>query len=125
MPFSQSEPQSAGSSIWTTETIQTSDDTVTTIASIPILENTSSLIEARISGVRADKDEGIGVILTAGFVNKAGTVTRQGEVNYSHKTFPANWDVTLDIDGTSVDVNVKGHASKVVDWKCLYSNISI
>ena len=124
MPFTQESGGKGGDpSIWTTDTLVTEDDTPTTIATIPILENKSGLIEARISGVREDQDEGIGVVLTAAYVNKAGTVTRQGDVNYSHKTFPGGWDVTFDIDGTNVDINVTGHASKDVDWTCISSKV--
>lgn len=102
--------------------VTTTDATVTTLASFTIANNSTQLIEARITAFRtagggANADSA-NYVRTGKGKNNAGTVTLQGlQTSYTQEDV-AGWNATLDASGTDVRVRVTGAAATTIVWRC-------
>jgi len=106
-------------------TVQTTNNTATTITTIPTVSNTGYLVETRIvsrrvsgTGAGANGDSGA-YIRTALIKNVGGTVT----IVTIQSTFTAEdiaaHNVTITNSGTDILINVIGTNNNTVDWKAI------
>lgn len=107
-------------------TVNTIDDTTTTLYTIPIPTDKVVMVEARVvarktagTGVGTIND-GNGYFRTATYANIAGTVSLSGAVQASYTGEGiAPFNVTLTISGTDVLVRVTGAVDDNVTWNCI------
>lgn len=106
--------------------VQTTDATVTTIATIPTSSDRGYVVRAMVVGTRVTGTNETGayeVICT--FENDAGTLTQVSTDTQPHvKEDTAAWDVTINPSGTNILVQVTGEAAKTINWTCLYEVIA-
>ena len=102
-------------------TAQTTDATITDLASVAVAEGDVWLVEAQVIGRKSDGSQRALYHLEGLFYrNVAGNVTQQGATTgITAIESDANWDCTLNADiGTqSIDVRVTGVAGTIIDWK--------
>lgn len=105
-----------------TETKQTTDNTVTTIDTIALDTDVAALFVCDIIASRQDAAYKGGFKFTACFANDDGTITQQGSTNYAFRNRPGiallpKWKAYFTIDGTDILVQVKGNNGHTVNWK--------
>jgi hypothetical protein len=103
--------------------VNTTDATVTTLATIAVSASYTYLIEARIvarrtGGAAGTADDGASYVRRGTYTTKTGTVTLMGavEVIGTDREDQAGWDATLDISTTNVRVRVTGAVDNNVTW---------
>ncbi len=103
-------------------TVSTTDATVTTIDTVPIVADRTYFLESHIvarrtGGSGGTADDGAAYMLHGAFNTVSGTV---GSVGSSTKTYTAEdqagWDVTHVISGTNVLIRVTGAVNNNVSW---------
>jgi hypothetical protein len=103
-----------------TDTLNTTDGTVTTLASFQPVNYETFYIIARVVGHRADGTEGAcAYSLAATFKRTTGGVTAivgSCTVMSAHETV-AGWDATIDTDGAYVRVRVTGAVGTTLHWQ--------
>lgn len=106
-----------------TPTVNTTDATQTTLATIPITASRTYMIEARVAarrtgGSAGTADDGASYCRRGTYTTKSGTVTLMGSVQTigTDAEDQAAWDVTLSISTTNVLVRVTGAANNNVTW---------
>lgn len=104
-------------------TVNTTDATQTTLATIPITASRTYMIEARVAarrtgGTSGTADDGASYCRRGTYTTKSGTVTLMGSVQTigTDAEDQAAWDVTLTISTTNVLVRVTGAANNNVTW---------
>jgi len=111
-----------GGSLQAVGTLQTTNDTQTTIATMPISEGDVFLVEVQIIGRKSDgTDRALYHLEGLFYRNAAGNVTQQGAtVSVGTIESNANWDCQLIADtvAQAIDVDVTGVAGTTIDWKC-------
>jgi hypothetical protein len=107
---------------WTT-TVNTTDGTQTTLATVPIIAGRTYLIEARVAarrtgGASGTADDGASYVRRASYTTKSGTVTLLGSVQTigTDAEDQAGWDITHTISGSNVLVRVTGAAANNITW---------
>lgn len=105
------------------QTVNTTDATQTTLATIPITASRTYMIEARVAarrtgGSAGTADDGASYVRRGTYTTKSGTVTLMGSVQTigTDAEDQSAWDVTLTISGTNVLVRVTGAANNNVTW---------
>lgn len=102
----------------TETTVQTTDDTVTTIATIPISDDTVVWIEASIVGRRTNA-AGRGKWTRGALVYResAGAATMEGSV-WTPLTIESDaaWDVTITVSGNNALIRVTGVVGHNLNW---------
>lgn len=112
-------------------TVNTTDATVTTLATIAIASNTSYVVQAavtarRTGGVAGAAGDSAGYVLAATFKNVAGTVTQVGATSVLHSAEDqAGWDCVFDVSGTNVRVRVTGAVDNNVSFSARYQVLSV
>ncbi len=98
--------------------LTTTDDTVTTISTIPVPTNTTVLLQVAVVAKNAtDASKGAAYLRAAAYRNDAGTVSIIGAAATPLTAEDtAGWDVTLVVSTTNVTVRVTGEAAKVINW---------
>jgi len=101
--------------------VTTTDATVTTLQTIPIVASMTYLIEARITarrtgGAAGTADDGAVYIRRSMVTTKAGTVTINAVQDGLTQEDQAAWDATLDVLGANVRVRVTGALDNNVVW---------
>ncbi len=102
----------------------TTNDTPKTIATIPIPEKSTLLIEARVVLVEITTTNGPAVagaayVIRAAYRNNGGTVALIGSVVAEYTAEDdAAWDATLVISGTNVIVQITGAGTDKLTWHC-------
>jgi hypothetical protein len=101
--------------------VQTTSATATTIATIPLADDTVYLVRAEIIGRRTDgggEARGIYVLEGAFFRAAAGSATQQGNTQQQFKTESNNaLDANFTVSGNNLLVQVQGIAAQTFDWK--------
>lgn len=112
-------------------TLTTTNNTVTTITTIPTSSNTAYLVEVmavsrRVSGTGAGVNgDSSAYVRTAKYKNVAGTVTiGTVQSSYTDEDIAAH-NITLTVSGTNVLVQVAGSTNNTVDWKSISDVISV
>lgn len=106
-----------------TASVNTTDDTQTTLATIPISAGYTYQIDAvvmarRTGGTAGAADDGASYHRRAVYTTKAGVVTLMGSIQTigTDAEDQAGWDVTLDISTTNVRVRVTGASDNNITW---------
>ncbi len=104
-------------------TVNTTDGTQTTLATISITASRTYLIEARVAarrtgGASGTADDGGSYVRRGTYTTKSSTVTLMGSVQTigTDAEDQAGWDVTLTISTTNVLVRVTGATGNNVTW---------
>lgn len=107
---------------WVT-TVNTTDATQTTLATIPVTASRTYMIEARVAarrtgGASGTANDGASYCRRGTYTTKSGTVTLMGSVQTigTDAEDQAAWDVTMTISSTNVLVRVTGAANNNVTW---------
>jgi hypothetical protein len=106
--------------------VTTTDATLTTIATIPISDNTVVLIEGRIVGRRTDAaGRAIYVRRATVYREAAGAATIQGSVDspYSRET-TGGYNATIAVSGNNALIQVRGAAAHTINWTVKYTQES-
>jgi hypothetical protein len=100
--------------------VQTTNATVTQLASIAIPIDSEVVIEARVMGRKGATGDSASYIRTAKFKNVGGTVTMSNlQTDYTAEDI-TSWDSTMVVSGGNAIINVKGAASSTIDWAGTY-----
>jgi hypothetical protein len=100
-------------------TVVTTDNTVTTIATLTPFTDRVTAIKAKIYAIRDTAAEVAYYERVALFKNDAGTLTLVGSVATPVTIeSAAGWDATIAADGTAIEVNVTGANDSNIRWKC-------
>ncbi len=102
-------------------TVQTTDATVTTIATIAIPTSKVVKIDIDIVAIKSDLTEAAAYKNNATFRNNAGTVSAVGAMNtlYSPED-DATWvGTSVSVSGTNALVRVAGKAGTTIEWRCI------
>lgn len=112
---------SPGEGRWIRRThVQTTNATVTTVATIAIGTSKLHHLDIAVTGMRSTSGEAAAYRRFAAYKNNAGTVTLIGAAATPLTAEDAAaWDVTLTISTTNVLVQVTGEAGKTVEWECV------
>lgn len=110
--------------------VQTTNATVTTIATIAIPADTAVTIEAKIVGRRTagsagTVDDAAAYFRTARFRNQAGTVTLPTLQSDFTSEDQAAWNGTILLSGTNAIISVQGAANNTIQWTVTYSVIVV
>lgn len=99
-------------------TVQTTDGTTTTLASIPTASDKGYVVRALVAGTRVTgTNETNGYEVIATFENDAGTLVLVSTNTQSHvKEDTAAWDAVFDASGTTIRLRVTGEAAKTINW---------
>jgi len=115
---------SVGTVVNTTNTV---DATVTTIATIPITDDSSMLIRAFIVAFRTDGADQFFYERIAGvFRRAAGAATLQGTVStpFSRES-DGGYNATISVSGNNAIITIKGKASETNNWKSSHTAVTI
>lgn len=101
--------------------IATTDATVATLGTIPIVSNRTYMIESnararRSSGVAGTADDGAVYIRRALVTTKAGVVTINAVQDGLTQEDQAAWDYTFDVSGANIRLRVTGAANNSISW---------
>lgn len=108
---------------WTEAIVNTTDATVTTIATIPTTTNASGFLEVRLVARQGASTNTKTGELRRGFYNNAGaaTVISSDDTLFFHSAGgPTAWDLDSAVSGANVLVRVTGTAATNIDWKIQY-----
>ena len=104
------------------KTVSTTDATVTSLAVIPVPDNTVLLLRATIIARRTNAADRAGYVRRAVvFREAAGAATLQGAVDTPlTRESHGPWDATIDVNGNNVRIRVTGAVGHNVNWKTMY-----
>lgn len=118
----------AGAGVWETTnpaTVQTTDDTETTIDSIPLEDNSVVLLNIRVIAVESDGSDRGAYIKTATAYRDGGGAIIQGSVVAQHEEVSdSNWIVNIDASGNDARVRVTGSLAQTIDWTCVIEHLT-
>jgi hypothetical protein len=110
---------------WVEATVETTDATVTPIATIPVPENTAWLIEANVSAKEDDSTTAVGYKRTAVIRRATGNaVIADNSDDFDGNTDHVTATAAFAVSGTNLLLNVTGVAATALDWKARYRVIS-
>ncbi len=111
----------------TVNTVTTTDATLTTIATIPIPDDTVMLINARVVGRRTDAaDRIMGEIRTGVFREAAGAATLEGATDLEFVRASDNqFDMQINVSGNNALIQVQGDVGKTINWRCVHEENSV
>lgn len=105
------------------KTVQTTDATVTDLATVAVAAKETYLIEARIVAAKSDDTDRAEYVLSGLFYRQnGGNVTQQGATtSLSTIESDATWDADLVADSVNqtIDVRVTGKAGTTIKWKAV------
>ena len=111
------------------EPVDTNDATVTTIATLPIADDTVTGLEVRIVGIRTNSPDRLDHIRRATVYRvSGGNATIQGIVDtpYTRNSAGAGvWTATIVVSGTDALVQVKGQTGHDVTWKAFIKVLEV
>ena len=113
---------------YTEATVQTTDDTVTTIATIPLTDVHTWLVKSSIVGYRTNGDAEAGYIREGVFYRNGGGAVQIGPTNSPLTREAAGagpYDVTMSVSGNNALITVKGANGHTVNWKVRYTTIDV
>lgn len=114
------DPSGGGGDTNTDATVQTTDATVTTIATYTTLANERAIdMRVRVWSREAATDDSAKYVIEALFNRDGGGVVTSKDENFISvfEDQPA-WDVTFNISGSDIQVQVTGEAAKTIEWRC-------
>lgn len=103
------------------EAIQTTDATVTSIATFTTAPSKGYLVRASVVALNVtDLTQGAGYQRLAAFrTSAAGVLTQIGATSTTPSPIEDNaaWDVTIDASGTDIRVRATGAAATLINWR--------
>jgi len=113
----------AGSVVQSQATVQTTNNTVTTAATLALADNTVYLLQATIVGRRSDAAGRAAYVRNACVYREAaGAATLEGTVDTAlTRESTAAWDATISVSGNDVLITVKGATGATVNWTVTYT----
>lgn len=108
---------------WLEATLNTTNATVTTIATIPTTTNASGHLEVRLVARQDASTNTKTGELRRGFYNSAGALTAisfDDTLFFDSAAGPATWSLASSVSGANVLVRVTGLAATNIDWKIQY-----
>ncbi len=108
----------AGPIIGDESEVSTTDNTITTIATIPIADDTAVAFEVNGEGVRTNgADQAAYIRRALVFRRGGGPATIQGAVSneWTEESAPA-WNFTIAVTGNDCIITVRGSISHDIDW---------
>lgn len=102
-----------------TSTVTTVNNTITTIATIPITDDTVNGIQALVVGRRTDSaDRIVAVRRAAVFREAAGAATRQGTTDSTlTRRSVGTYNVFIEVSGNDALIRVRGQTGHTVNWE--------
>lgn len=95
----------------------TTNDTWTTIWTLPTANNSVGHIKLMLVAVKSDGTKSLVCDLIAAWKNSGGTLTRDDYVsNMTHRDDP-DWNCELEVSGTDFILKVKGKAAETITWQ--------
>jgi len=106
----------------TTDTVTTTDATLTPIAIIPIPDNTCMYIDARIVGRRTDTADRAAYLRRVCVYREAGAApVFQGAIaTVFTRESATGWQASFQINGNNVEIVVAGNVGQTVNWRSEY-----
>jgi len=103
-------------------TVPTTNNTVTTIVTIPISDNSSVLIETSIVGKQTNGLGRSGYMCQAlVYRTNSGNATIQNTVNtLLTRESTASWNATIAVNGFNAIITVQGATGNNINWVCRY-----
>lgn len=121
-------PEKLSTNVGTQVTEQTTDNTPTQAAAIPIAEGECITVEGRFAFMRSTTLEGGGGTFWATFRRPtAGNVTLIGStvVNLNEDSSGSSTlTITADVGNQTIDINCVGEVAKIFDWTIFYSTVT-
>lgn len=108
--------------------VTTNDATVTTLATISILDNSNVILFAFVTAFRTNGADQAGYNRNAViFRRAAGIATIQGAVQTAlTRESDATWDCTIDVDGgNNARIRVTGAVGHDINWRSRYQVIGV
>ena len=99
-----------------TDKVTTTDNVDTLAQTIATTSDTVYLLEIKVVALRDDASEGAGYIYKQTYRNDAGTVFQVGGTIKQQFEDSGPWDLTVVINGTSIESSVKGQNGKTIMW---------
>jgi len=104
-------------------TVSTTNNTATTIVTIPTSSNQTALVEAwvvghRTGGSAGTSNDGAAYFRRTRINNDAGTVTTNDTTTEYTSEDQGSWNVTYVVSGTNVDIRVTGAINNNINWRC-------
>ena len=96
-------------------TAQTTNDTVTVLATLALQANTAYLIIAEVVANKSDHTQRAMYIRKALVYRITGDAIVEGSVNDEVES-DADWDCTIDANSTNARVRITGKAATTIDW---------
>ena len=108
-------------------TVTTTDGVATTIATIPIPDDTVVHLQCKVVARRTDStDRGVYRREAAIFREAAGAATKVGNTNSLFTRESDNqWDVTIVVSGNNALVQVEGRTGRTINWKCQHHVLGV
>ena len=111
-------------------TVNTTNGSATTIATVPIPLGSTVLIQANILGKRTGGSSGsagdsAGYILCACYKNVAGTAAEVGESSIFSAEDQAAWTATVTANSGNALIQVTGAADNNVTWKTIVTTYQV
>lgn len=113
-----------------TVTVQTTDATVTTLLSVPLLAGEAIALEAFGMAIEPANEQSLSFKILASASRTGATTRLNGRivdiaVNAAETPGPQDWVVDVDIDDTTdvIRIRVTGEASTTIDWQVEYKTI--
>ncbi len=106
----------------TVNTVSTTDNVLTTIATIAIPDNTVVGINAKIVGRRTDAaDRYVADIRAAVFREAAGSATLQGanDLEFERSSDP-QYTIQIAVSGNNALIQVQGDTGHTINWRCVH-----
>ena len=100
-----------------TNSVQTTDATVTTIQTIPTVSGDAIQVIADVIGLKSDNSAHAGFRAIAVYRNSSGSLSLQGAVNYLFKQRQGGWNITLVRSSADILLRVTGQAATTINWR--------
>lgn len=104
--------------------VSTTDDTPTTILTVPIQDGYAASITVSVFGIGADGNSGtLKIVVRAKRASETVTVQNVTDITTDDAP-PGSWDLTATNSGTNVIVQVTGELANVINWRIEEFSIS-
>ena len=101
------------------DTVQTTDATSTTLATIAIQTDEEKIIDVKVHGHEDATGDHLWKRMTIGVKNVGGTAVFVGGIDTAtgYDTGATNWSITASVSAGNVVISVTGEAAKTINWR--------
>lgn len=104
------------SSVTPPSSMQTTDDSPTTLASIATTTNKGHSLDLLVSATKSDRSTEVTFKIIASVTNSAGSCTVHNVLISADDGGTSGWSVAIVVSGTNILVVVTGQAGTTIDW---------